>query len=135
MPADREQAYRLLVTEVPRGGGSATGVRFALRLSLPVFVAPPEAAALPAWSVRTTAGKPVLELDNRGSAHLQVRRIVVRAPGKPQPIQTIEAATYLLAGQTQAWPLADAVAGQHSLQLEAETNLGPIQAAVDLPQG
>ena len=54
---------------------------------------------------------------------------------KPQPIQTIEAATYLLAGQSQAWPLADAVAGQRSLQLEAETNLGPIQAAVDLPQG
>ena len=135
VPADREQAYRLLVTEVPRGGGSATGVRFALRLSLPVFVAPPEAAALPAWSVLTTAGKPMLELDNRGSAHLQVRRIVVRAPGKPQPIQTIEAATYLLAGQSQAWPLADAVAGQRSLQLEAETNLGPIQAAVDLPQG
>ena len=95
----------------------------------------PSAAALPAWSLRPTAGKPVLALDNRGSAHLQVRRIVAARPGQAaRRSQTIEAATYVLAGQSQAWPLADAVAGQHSLQLEAETNLGPIQAAVALPQ-
>ena len=51
----REQAYRLLITEVPRGGAAGTGVRFALRLSLPVFVTPTGAAPRPIWSLRATA--------------------------------------------------------------------------------
>lgn len=134
-PADREQAYRLLITEVPRGGGVDTGIRFALRLSLPVFVTPPEAAPQITWTVLRASGGAQLALDNRGTAHLQVRRIVLRAPGNPQPVQSIEAAVYLLSGQSQTWPLTAPAAAQRTLQLEAETNLGPIQAAVELPQG
>lgn len=134
-PADREQAYRLLITEVPRGGGVDTGVRFALRLSLPVFVTPPGAAPQITWTVLRAGGGAQLALDNHGTAHLQVRRIVLRTPGNPQPVQSIEAAVYLLSGQSRTWPLAAPAAAQRTLQLEAETNLGPIQAAVELPQG
>lgn len=131
----REQAYRLLITEVPRGGRDETGVRFALRLSLPVFVTPADAEPLPAWTVTRTGEGPKLALENRGTAHLQIRRIVLRAAARAQPVQTIEASTYLLPGQSQAWALTGAAAAQRTLQLEAETNLGAIQAAVDLPPG
>ena len=134
-PADREQAYRLLITEVPRGGGNDTGVRFALRLSLPVFVTPPGAAPLIGWTIVHTDGSPQLALDNRGTAHLQVRRITLRAPGRSQPLQTIEDGAYLLSGQSITWALTELATAQRTLQLEAETNLGPIQAAIDLPQG
>lgn len=134
-PADREQAYRLLITEVPRGGGQDTGVRFALRLSLPVFVTPPGATPLITWTILRAEGTPKLVLDNRGTAHLQVRRIILRASSRPQPVQTIDAGAYLLPGQSQAWPLVEVAMAQRTLQLEAETNLGPIQAAIDLPQG
>jgi fimbrial chaperone protein len=134
-PTVVEQAYRLLITEVPGGSAPGIGVRFALRLSLPVFVTPADAAPRPLWSVRAEAGALVLRLANEGAAHLQVRRLLLRAPGRPEPVQTIDAAVYLLPGQEQAWPLSDRAGALSTLQLEAETNLGPIAATLALPQG
>ena len=72
----REQAYRLLITEVPEPqGGSGAAVRFALRLSLPVFATPAGARPTPVWSFGGSAEAPTLRLLNSGTAHLQVRRI------------------------------------------------------------
>jgi fimbrial chaperone protein len=134
-PSAREAAYRLLLTEVPAAGRAATGVRFALRLSLPVFVTPPDAAPRPVWAVPAEGGRPVLRLANEGVAHIQVKRIQLRAPGRAEPVQTIDAAVYLLPGQEQVWPLSDLARAQSTLQLEAETNLGPIEASLVLPHG
>ena len=66
-----EAAYRLLITEVPgKTAGKADGVRFALRLSLPVFVTPTGAVPEPAWSTSGAGKKAKLQLVNHGSAHL-----------------------------------------------------------------
>lgn len=129
----REHAYRLLITEVPRGGAAGTGVRFALRLSLPVFVTPEGAEPKAVWSVRAAPGTRELVLRNEGTAHLQVRRIVLRATGS-EPAHKIEAPAYVLAGQEHGWPLASR-AGATPLQLEAETNVGPLSATVTQPRG
>ena len=130
----REQAYRLLITEVPRGGSSGTGVRIALRLSLPVFVTPPGAAPKPVWSLRQDKGAASLVLANTGDAHLQVRRIVLRPADRPASAQTIDSPAYVLAGQEQSWPLPAGLAAD-TLQLEVETNLGQLPATVTLPRG
>lgn len=129
-----ERAYRLLITEVPRGGGSGTGVRFALRLSLPVFVTPHGAEPRAVWSMRTTASGMELVLRNDGTAHLQVRRIVLGPGGHGEPARTIETPAYVLAGQEHGWPLP-AAAGSTTLQLEAETSNGPLSATVAPPRG
>ena len=134
-PTATEQAYRLLITEVPGGDAAGTGVRFALRLSLPVFVTPPDAAPRAVWSVAADGGERVLRLTNEGAAHLQVRRLLIRVQGLPEPVQTIDAAVYVLPGQAQVWPLSERARRQGILQLEAETNRGPIAASVVLPQG
>ncbi|MFL5337075.1 MAG: molecular chaperone [Geminicoccaceae bacterium] len=134
LTGNREHAYRLLITEVPRGGSSGTGVRIALRLSLPVFVTPPGAAPKPVWSLRQEQGIAHLVLVNDGNAYLQVRRIVLHAPGRPTPAQTIESPAYILAGQEHSWPLPAGTAAT-TLQLEAETNVGPLPATVVLPRG
>ncbi len=134
-PASTEQAYRLLITEVPGGGAAGIGVRFALRLSLPVFVTPADAAPRPVWSMGLDNGRHVLRLVNEGSAHLHIKRLTIRSPAGPEPVQTIDAAVYLLAGQEQAWPLSDRASAQSTLKLEAETDLGPIEASLVLPQG
>lgn len=131
--SDVERAYRLLITEVPRGGGGGTGVRFALRLSLPVFVTPPGAAPLPAWSVRGAGGQRELVLRNDGTAHLQVRRIVLAGGGVGTAPRTIETPAYVLAGQEQHWPLPATTAARE-LQLQAETSIGPLSATVALPR-
>lgn len=132
-----ERAYRLLISEVPGADRSpGIGVRFALRLSLPVFVTPEGAAAGPVWSARSgKGGDRVLVLANQGTAHLQVHRIALRAPGRSEPAQVIESPAYVLPGQEQAWPLDAMARAQPALQLEAETNLGPLKASLALPQG
>jgi fimbrial chaperone protein len=122
---EREQAYRLLITEVPRGAAARTGVRFALRLSLPVFVSPPGAAPQPVWFVREAAGGRELVLRNDGTAHLQVRRIVLRPHDRSGKAETIEVPAYVLAGQEHGWPLSRSLTAR-GFALDAETSVGPI---------
>jgi fimbrial chaperone protein len=131
-----ERAYRLLISEVPGAGSEhAAGVRFALRLSLPVFVTPAGTRPEPVWSARPEPGGLALALGNRGTAHLQLHRLVLKAVGRPEPLQVVDSPAYVLPGQEQAWPLAAAARAQPALQLQAETNLGPIEAVLALPQG
>ncbi len=129
----RERAYRLLITEVPRGGGSGTGVRFALRLSLPVFVTPAGAKPDAVWSLRGRGAGRELVLRNDGTAHLQVRRIVLGGDGAGAAARVLDTPAYVLAGQEHAWPLP-AAAASTDLQLEAETSIGPLSATVPLPR-
>ena len=132
--ATREHAYRLLITEVPIAPpDSKAAVRFALRLSLPVFVAAPGALPEPAWSARRLDGKPILELANRGRAHLRVRRVALHARGSAEPVQVIETPIYVLPGQAHGWPLDGAALAHAMLKLRAETDLGPLEAELVLP--
>lgn len=126
-----ETAYRLVITEVPvPGDTTAAGVRFALRLSLPVFITPPGAAPVPDWRLVQDAGGPALELRNTGNAHFYVSRISLRAAAAGEPLALIETPSYVLAGNTQRWPLPD-LQGRRDLVVEAATNLGDL--VVELP--
>lgn len=125
----REQAYRLLITEVPEPpGGGGAAVRFALRLSLPVFATPPGARPLAAWSLGGSLDAPTLTLANAGTAHIQVRRIELRRPAREEVLQVIDAPAYVLPGGSRAWPLAAAARGISPLRLVADTDLGPLEA-------
>jgi len=70
-----EQAFRLLVDELPQGSAPTTGVQYVLRYSIPVFVgaanAPVNAASLQ-WSTGVEHDQLQLEIRNTGSAHAQV---------------------------------------------------------------
>ena len=78
-----EETYRILVTEVPSGDPAAGGVRLALRMSLPVFVTPPGARAEPRWRIERGPQGSVLVVANRGRAHLHIRQLELRGPGRP----------------------------------------------------
>ena len=86
------------------------------------------------WSLRLEKGAAHLVLANAGDAHLQVRRIVLRAPGRSTPVQTIDSPTYVLAGQEHSWPLT-AGSTTDTLELEVETNIGQLPATVAPPRG
>ena len=75
-----------------------------------------------------------LVLRNEGTAHLQVRRIVLRPVGRREPAATIAIPAYVLAGQEHGWPLP-AGPGSTALQLEAETSIGPLSVTVAPPRG
>jgi fimbrial chaperone protein len=129
---DAETAYRLVITEVPPDPAEGrAGVRFALRFSLPVFLAPPGVAPIPAWSLE--GAKPRrLVLRNRGSAHVQVRRLRLYAAGRAEPVQVIEQPahlSYVLPGGSQAWDLAPSSSGGR-LAIKADTDIGELEATV-----
>jgi fimbrial chaperone protein len=129
---DIEAAYRLVITEVPPAtGGPQAGVRFALRLSLPVFVAPPGVAARPVWSVEPGGEGNHLVLANEGTAHLQVRHIEVLEPGAAQVLHRLEDPAYVLPGHRHAWFLPSGLPS--TLTLKVETDFGPLEAMVTAP--
>jgi fimbrial chaperone protein len=131
---DREETYRLIVTEVPPPPKSG-GVQFALRLSLPVFVTPDGAAPRPRWALQRVDGEASLQLVNAGNAHLQVRRIrLLGADGRE--LLEIDRPVYVLAGQQQLWPVAlPPSALGAGVSLVAETNVGELLATLSVQGG
>jgi fimbrial chaperone protein len=129
-----EQAYRLLITEVPRVvGDGSQGVSFALRLNLPVFVTPEGALPQPSWSLQRDGGGAKLTLGNQGNAHVRVQSIALFEDGGANPVFVSDEGGYVLAGRERSWQLdlASLKAGA-SLTVKAETNLGELEAPVDI---
>jgi fimbrial chaperone protein len=129
-----EQAYRLLITEVPRAvGDGVQGIAFALRLNLPVFVTPEGALPQPTWSLERAAGGATLTLGNEGTAHVRVRSVALFEDGGTQPVFVSDEGGYVLAGRERSWQLdlARLKAGA-SLTVKAETDLGELEAPVDI---
>jgi len=130
--AERELAYRLFLQEVPPPPKAEfKGLRVALRMSIPVFVAPPLAAA-PAleWrAVREAQGWLNVALRNTGKAHVQIAEFhLERADGKELARQASSA--YVLPGQRRDWRLkGEAVPGE-LLRILARTDAGDMRAEV-----
>jgi fimbrial chaperone protein len=110
-PADaqRELTYRLILTEVPQQASpDFTGLNVALRLSLPVFVAPSAAKAEPRleWTAaRTSDGTIAITARNAGNAHARVINFsVAPAAGSAAGIAQ-DVTAYVLPGQARTWAL------------------------------
>ncbi|MEQ1581657.1 MAG: fimbria/pilus periplasmic chaperone [Steroidobacteraceae bacterium] len=105
--ATRELAYRLLLAEVPQPATKDfTGLRVALRLSLPVFVQPKTGASPDVKWTATRTGTNALRVSatNLGTQHLQVTDFELRFPGS---VDTVKASVtrYVLPGSTISWAL------------------------------
>lgn len=100
----REQTYRVLLKEVlPETAARGTGLRMALELSLPVFVAEPALGeALLDWQA-TRDGEAVLFTGtNRGPRHARVALAELH-DAKGALIGRWQGVTYLLAGATRSF--------------------------------
>lgn len=124
-----EETYRVLVTEVPRADPAGGGVRLALRMSLPVFVTPPGARPEPRWSIERGGDGPRLVVTNLGRAHLHVRALELRGPGRPVALG--DGPVYVLAGREHRWSLAGTrLEGGRALSVRADTNLGELDLEI-----
>ncbi len=128
----REQTYRILIDEIPRGDGAATGVAIRLQYSVPVFVAPPDDAAAPrlAWSVVEKGGAWYLRARNEGSLHARIGATTLRtASGKE--IQLGKGLLgYALAGRAREWRLdADPGAAAAPLAIRTTVNAQALDAS------
>lgn len=108
---NKELAYRINLQELPSDSGTeATGVQVALRIGLPVFVQPlkGDARAKMVWSVAQAAkGQLRVQVRNQGNAHVQISDFSLHAAGTDRAIAREPAASYVLAGQSHNWLLAN----------------------------
>ncbi|MDB5932502.1 MAG: molecular chaperone, partial [Polaromonas sp.] len=74
-----QEAYRVIIDELPVDTQGKKGLQFVLRYSVPIFVqpagAPPSAPQL-SWMLHQEAGKAVLEVANSGGSHAQLADLV-----------------------------------------------------------
>jgi fimbrial chaperone protein len=132
----RELTYRVYLQEVPpppKPGFS--GLQVALRVGLPVFVAPlaPPVRRLE-WSVQVRPdGAVVLKAENTGNAHVQITDFELRSSAAGEPVAHESSLAYVLAGQRRQWTLsaaADRVKSARELRLKAFTDAGEIDTAI-----
>jgi len=140
-PADprNELAYRVFLQEVPPPPKPGfTGLQVALRVGIPMFVAP--VAAPPArkldWSAAIGAdGAIQLIAQNPGNAHVQITDFELRIPDASEPIAHESTLAYVLAGQRREWTLPAAAPRAKSaseLRLKAYTDAGEVDTAIRL---
>jgi fimbrial chaperone protein len=135
--AKRELTYRLILQEVPpEAPKNFTGLQVALRLSLPIFIAPQSKAAPElAWSSTWLSdGSLQVSAKNQGDLHAQIIDFTVQAKGAAAAMKN-SVVKYVLPGATTTWvlqPLADAeqskILKQNSLVLRGVSDLGEISA-------
>ncbi|MGE5624025.1 MAG: molecular chaperone [Bacillota bacterium] len=131
----RERSFRLYLKEVPQALElKGMGVQMALRIGVPVFVAPiaPLKPSLQ-WTLKRVSDKE-LELDavNDGNAHVQVKQITLTDPNGAT--LAVQQAAYVLPGANRSWRVPvpkPEKAGK--FKLTADTDQGALNAQPVLP--
>jgi len=106
--ARRELSYRVILTEVPqKARPDFTGLNVALRLSLPVFVAPvtPASPRLEWSAARDADGAVCITARNNGDAHDRVLSFSAGPATGVTATLSHDVAAYLLPGQSRTWTL------------------------------
>jgi len=131
----QELTYRVIFEEVPQAAPKDfTGLRVALRLSIPVFVAPAHgsAGAEVAWASRWLPnGQLELAATNNGSGHLQITDFEAQFPGSLMPLRGVTS-KYVLPGSRMSWtltPPADATR-QGAIPIRGHSDRGDFSADV-----
>lgn len=134
----RELSYRIYLQELPQQPAPGfTGLHFALRIGLPVFVKQPvEPAPKMVWSVARLPDQFLkVTLHNQGSAHVQVSDFAFYVPGAEKVIAGESGSTYVLAGQTREWRVKGDIPANvpnERVRLKANTDMGNIDTVLAL---
>jgi fimbrial chaperone protein len=132
----RELSYRILLSEVPQAAREGfTGLRVALRLSLPIFIKPSaEARADVAWQAKRNAdGALLVSASNKGTAHLQITDFELLFADQPEPTK-VAVTRYVLPGSTVTWNARTPPAASHatSARIRGFSSSGEFQADVSI---
>lgn len=133
--AVRELSYRVVFQEVPQAPSKDfQGLQVALRLSVPVFIAP--ATGKPKADLSWTArwlddGRLELSATNRGSAHVQIIDFDVAIGPDARPVQG-QTSRYVLPGSRMSWVLTPdaSVPHQGPIKVHGHTDQGEFSAQV-----
>jgi fimbrial chaperone protein len=130
-PADIQEAtYRLILEEVPPPFKAGfNGLRTVLRVSVPIFVKPRVPAPQLAWTLRKTSDQELrLSVENRGNAHVQVRKFALTASSGTGPGFAEDSATYVLQNSRKEWVIHNPqLAASDKLLLVGQTDSGDLR--------
>jgi fimbrial chaperone protein len=126
-----EKSYRVFLQEVPGAEPADPGqVRTLLRISIPIFVPPPNATGRLNWRLLAAGGRRVrLLVRNDGNAHVQINRLALAGGGGATLVHQ-DASIYLLPGTAReiALDAAAPIGAGQPITLSAETDQGKISA-------
>ncbi len=136
VPMGIEQAYRIIVDEIPQPQDNATpqiGLKLQMRYSIPLFVygqgietikeGEHHALAEPrnlSWRVIRENGQPALQVRNRGDVHVRLSQVSLTQGGQKRTMAD-GLLGYVLPGSERSWPLPSGITqpGQMSAQINA----------------
>ena len=131
----KELTYRVIFEEVPQAAPlTFTGLRVALRLSVPVFVAPAHGKATPnvTWEAHSLQdGELEVSATNHGNGHLQVSDFDMQIMGAQSPLHGMTS-KYVLPGSRMSWRLKAADAVRGPLSIHGRSDQGEFSADVSL---
>jgi fimbrial chaperone protein len=130
LPDTREGTYRLILEEIPPPPKPGfNGLNTVLKLSVPIFVKPRASSPQLAWTLKRTSDQEVrLSVQNRGNAHVQIRKLAVTAGEESEPGFVQSTATYVLQNARKEWVIHNGqLAGAGKLLLQAQTDSGDIR--------
>jgi fimbrial chaperone protein len=129
-PAAREEAYRLVVDELPDASRERNGtIAVVLRHSIPVFFAPTDAeTARVTWKAKIVGAKLVLQATNTGGRRLRLAAMKV-SDGKTTVNFGDGLVGYSLSGTTMTWerPIPAGFSAS-AIRITAQSDLGPVDA-------
>lgn len=130
--AAKEEAYRLLVDELPEStGGQSSSVNIALRYSIPVFFTVAGAPPKLSWELQQRANKPVIVASNSGDRRIRLAKLKI-TDGKGGVANFGDGlAGYVLGHSSMSFPVPVSAKGFGAgglASISAQTDLGPIDA-------
>jgi fimbrial chaperone protein len=127
-PSGTEASYRVIVDELPIDAGDQPGLKFVLRYSIPVFLAPvgdpPVRTSLQASWDNSPDG-PILRVRNAGSGHAQIAEVVWLGAKGQRTVLLPGLVGYALPGSSMSWRLpqgATQAGGAVKARINGETS-------------
>ena len=131
--ADSELHYRLILSEVPQPKEkNFTGLSVALRMSIPIFIAPATSAHADInWTSRwLDDGSLQIAAHNQGKAHLQITDFAIQFGGAAGSVN-VNPSRYVLPGSTITWIVKPAGIDHHvAMTVNGNSDQGKFSAAV-----
>ena len=132
-PVNGEEAYRLLVDEIPSESAPAPsfGPRFAIRQSIPVFFTDPAAAPKLSWGAAIKNGKIFLEARNEGGKRVRISALKIMNSSGGAISVGKDFAGYVFGRSTEQWTVpagSKGFAAGGTITILAQGENGPIKA-------
>ena len=126
----KEGTYRLILEQVPGPPKpDFMGINTLLKISVPIFVKPRVPAPQLAWTLERTSDQEMrLAVENRGNAHVQIRKFAVTSSGSDAAGFAQNDATYVLPNARKEWTIRnEMLAAAGKLLLLGQTDIGDLR--------